>query len=143
MCENLKSYVVDSINKRIQDDTYLVEIVKNNHNIIIEKCKFSNSHELKDVCKKVYVKTDSKIDGYLCQTCNNHFCRGCAPMKFTNQNTCVSCYLNTAKQHFKKIECKICKGNLSIYLVVGNDTRSLFCLNCETLHSLEKGHVHF
>lgn len=138
MCDNFKNYVVDTVHERIKHDTYLITMAEDNFDIKIIKCEFSNSPEMKDVCKKVYVEFEGRRKGYSCQNCHKYICLGCGLLKFTNIEICVDCYIKKESNSFKNMVCKICEENLSFFYAEGTDIRSLFCLNCKILYSLNK-----
>lgn len=138
MCENLKKYVVEHVDERIKNDNYLVDMLRNNYDIIVKPCCFSNNCEMENECMKVYIKyDDDEKKGFFCGKCNKYMCSGCYPTKGTIQNMCFECFINVYPQNKmnKKFVCKYCNHDLTC--TDQGIIRSLYCLHCKSIFTLE------
>jgi hypothetical protein len=135
MCENLKNYVLTAIDKRIEDDTYMITMLEQHHNTQVSRCSFHNSDAMSDVCRKVYVKTKNEERGFFCPRCNKYVCIGCAATRFTDQGICTECYATT--HNFNNLECMYCKSHLAYARPsLGTSVLALWCLKCKAIFAI-------
>ena len=137
MCENFKQSILETINKRIKDDTYELDILKSNYGIRVLPCMHANN-ELNMKCKKRYIfYNDSIIKGRQCLTCGDCYCEECYSIKMVNCVVqgliCFKCWCGPDSDK-GLIKCTVCKSNVYSNSLI---TTCGVCLKCQILIPLK------